>query len=248
MSEFVSQPFPVTRWSLISQARGGPTSVSRQALDELLRRYLPALKTHLVLTRRLDPDRADDLLQSFAASRVVESGLLDRVGPGKGKFRTYLLQAMNNFLIDQIRAERAQKRSGGDVHSLHADDADEGRGIDPPDDAPTPAAAFDQAWARQVIEQAAAVMREHCLREDRADIWEVFVGRVLAPALEGAAPVPYEQLVTRFDYGTPEQASNVLMTAKRSFQRALRQVVLDYCDESEVEDELRDLRVVVSRT
>jgi hypothetical protein len=37
------------------------------------------------------------------------------------------------------------------------------------------------------------------------------------------------------------------MTAKRSFQRALRQVVSDYCDASEVEDELRDLRTVVAR-
>ena len=246
MSDFVSQPFPVTRWSLISRARGSglTDAMSRQALDELLRRYLPALKTHLVLTRRLDPDRADDLLQSFAASRVVEQGLLERVGPGRGRFRTYLLHAVTNFLVDQIRAERAQKRSAGDVHSLAAPD---GLDIDPADDAPTPADAFDATWARHVIDQATALMREQCAREDRADIWEVFEGRVLAPALDGAAPVPYERLVARFNYATPEQASNVLMTAKRSFQRALRQVVSDYCDESEVEDELRDLRAVVAR-
>jgi len=244
MTDFAAQPFPVTRWSLISRARGEPDLASRQALDELLRRYLPALKTHLVLTRRLDPDRADDVLQSFAASRVVEQGLLERVGPGRGRFRTYLLHAVNNFLIDQIRAERAQKRSAGDVHSLAAPD---GPDADPADDAPTPADAFDATWARQVIDQAAALMRDQCARDDRADIWEVFAGRVLSPALDGAAPVPYEQLVARFDYATPEQASNVLMTAKRTFQRALRQVVADYCDESEVEDELRDLRAVVAR-
>ena len=247
MSDFVSQPFPVTRWSLISRARGaGATDpASRQALDELLRRYLPALKTHLVLTRRLDPDRADDVLQSFAAARVVEQGLLARVGPGRGRFRTYLLHAMNNFLVDQIRAGRAQKRSGGDVRSFDAPDG--GPAIDPADDAPAPADAFDAAWARQVIDQAAALMREQCAREDRDDIWDVFVGRVLSPALDGATPVPYEQLVARFGYATPEQASNVLMTAKRSFQRALRQVVSDYCDDLEVEDELRDLRAVVAR-
>jgi RNA polymerase sigma-70 factor (ECF subfamily) len=244
MADFVSQPFPVTRWSLISRARGSPDLESRQALDELLRRYLPALKTHLVLTRRLDPDRADDLLQSFAASRVVEHGLLGRVSPGRGRFRTYLLHAMNNFLVDQVRAERAQKRAGGNVRSL---EGTEGAAIDPADGAPTPAEDFDRAWARQVIDQAAALMRAQCQREDRADIWEVFAGRVLAPALEGAEPVPYERLVERFGYATPDQASNVLMTAKRSFQRALRQSVADYCEESEVEDELRELRAVASR-
>ena len=245
MSDFVSQPFPITRWSLISRARGAPDPMSRQALDELLRRYLPALRTHLVLTRRLDPDRADDVLQSFVSSRVVEQNLLERVGPGRGRFRTYLLHALGNFLVDQVRAERAQKRSAGDVRSIDA--GDDARTMDLPDDAPQPDERFDQAWARQVIDQAAELMRQQCAREDRADIWEVFRSRVLAPALEGAAPVPYDQLVARFGYETPEQASNVLMTAKRSFQRALRHVVADYCDESEVNEELRDLRVVVAR-
>jgi hypothetical protein len=245
MSDFVSQPFPVTRWSLISRARAAPDLASRDALDELLRRYLPALRTHLVLTRRLEPDRADDVLQSFVSSRVVEQGLLERVGPGRGRFRTYLLHALGNFLVDQARAARAQKRSGGDVRSFDA--GDEGRSIDPADDAPQPDERFDQAWARQVIDQAAALMREQCARDDRGDIWEILVARVLAPALDGATPVPYEQLVARFGYETPEQASNVLMTAKRSFQRALRQVVADYCDESEVDEELRDLRVIVAR-
>jgi hypothetical protein len=201
--------------------------------------------THLVLTRRLEPDRADDVLQSFVSSRVVEQGLLERVGPGRGRFRTYLLHALGNFLVDQVRAERAQKRSAGDVRSIDA--GDEGRSIDPADDAPQPDERFDRAWARQVIDQAGALMRAQCARDDRADIWEVFVARVLAPALDGAPPVPYDELVARFGYETPEQASNVLMTAKRSFQRALRQVVADYCDESEVDDELRDLRVTVAR-
>jgi hypothetical protein len=67
MSEFQAHPFPVTRWSLIARAGANADSTTRQALDELLRRYLPALKTHLVLSRRLDADRADDLLQSFVA-------------------------------------------------------------------------------------------------------------------------------------------------------------------------------------
>lgn len=245
MSGFSSQPFPVTRWSLIERARGaGAADVhSRDALDELLRRYLPALKTHLVLSRRLDPDRADEMLQSFVASRIVENGLLSRVGPGRGRFRTYLLHSINNFLLDQIRAERAQKRAGGYVHSLDELGASD---QEPQHAAPAPPHAYDMAWARRVIDQAAELMRGQCAREDRTDIWEVFVARVLEPALQGADPIPYEQLVARFGYRTPEQAANVLTTAKRSFQRALREVVADYCDEAEVEQELRDLRAMVA--
>jgi len=250
MSEHAPQSFPLTRWSLILRARGGDgghpltDAQSRQALDDLLRRYLPALRTHLLVSRRVDPDTAADLLQGFVASRVVENGLLDRVGPGKGRFRTYLLYALNNFVIDQIRAQRAQKRAAANVYSLEALDT-----MSPADgdDRAEPAAQFELVWARQVIDHATELMRERCAREGRSDIWEVFVGRVLAPALDGAAPVPYDELVARFGYETPEQASNVLTTAKRTFQRCLRQVVADYCDESEVDDEIRELRALVAR-
>jgi hypothetical protein len=69
---------------------------------------------------------------------------------------------------------------------------------------------------------------------------------VLGPTLDGASPTPYEQLVARFGYTTPDQAANVLTTGKRSFQRALREVVVDYCDENEVDDEIRDLQSIVA--
>lgn len=245
MADFVSQPFPVTRWSLISRARGVADPVSRDALDELLRRYLPALKAHLVLSRRLAVDQADDLLQSFVASRFVEQSLLGNAGPEKGRFRTLLLRSMNNYLIDQLRAARAHKRSADTARSLDelADDS-----LDPADSAAhDPSHNFDLAWARQVIDQAAEIMRAECAREDRSDIWEVFRGRILLPALDGSAPTPYDVLVGQFRYETPEQAANVLVTAKRSFQRALRRVVADYCDGDDVDAELRELQRAAAR-
>ena len=45
----------------------------REALGVLLRRYLPALRTFLILDRRLTPERAEDLLQGFVTSKVLES-------------------------------------------------------------------------------------------------------------------------------------------------------------------------------
>ena len=102
------------------------------------------------------------------------------------------------------------------------------------------------AWARQVIDLAAQAMREECVHSGRQDMWDVFDARVLAPALHGAPPVPYDQLVQRFGYRTPDQASNVLITAKRTFQRALREVVAQYADDDQIDDEIRELKVLVS--
>ena len=63
------QWFPATHWSLVRRA--GSAGDESQALDELLRIYLPALKAHLVGRKRIAPDRAEDLLQGFILSKVL---------------------------------------------------------------------------------------------------------------------------------------------------------------------------------
>ena len=57
-------PFPQTQWSLVALA-GGDQGRQSAALEEFLRRYLPALRSHLVHRRRLNRDEAEDLLQAF---------------------------------------------------------------------------------------------------------------------------------------------------------------------------------------
>jgi hypothetical protein len=59
------QRFPTTHWSLVDLARAGRGTLQRNALDQLLTRYWPALKAHLVVKKRIDPDEAEDLVQGF---------------------------------------------------------------------------------------------------------------------------------------------------------------------------------------
>ena len=239
-----SSPFPLTRWSLVGRAAGsgGDTRV-RAAVNELVVRYLPALRAHLVLTRRLSPDDADDLLQNFMASKVLEQNLFGRADQAQGKFRTFLLAALGNFLIDHLRAAGAKKRSAG----TDAMQIDEQRSevIDPRVEQPS--AAFDAAWARQVLDHATTLMRQQCEADGRADVWGVFHARILQPALEGAEPVAYDELVKMFELASPDQASNVLVTGKRMFARCLRDAVAEYADDEEIEQELRELKVLVAR-
>src|ERR1700677_2779450 len=86
----VFRPFPVTRWSLVVRAADTDAGIKRIALTELLEKYLPALRSYLRLSKRLDADRADDLLQSFLASKVLDEDLIERADQRRGKFRTFL--------------------------------------------------------------------------------------------------------------------------------------------------------------
>jgi RNA polymerase sigma-70 factor (ECF subfamily) len=232
-----SPSFPTTRWTLVGRAEAGGDE-----LAALLKRYLPALRAYLMLERRLNADVADDLLQGFTASRILEQNLLSRADAARGKFRTFLLTALRNYAADEARAANAAKRrpADGNLASL-----DEARDVGTSDSCDS----FDIEWARQTLADAIERMRKECQNSGRPQLWELLRVRVIEPALTGGQRPPYEQLVARFGFATPMQASNALITAKRMFARALRATIGRYADDDEeIERELDDLRTILARS
>jgi RNA polymerase sigma-70 factor (ECF subfamily) len=225
------------------QIAGDPeTQSSKPALDELLRRYLPALRVHLLYRRKVRPDAADDLLHSFIEKRVLESQLIGKADRTRGKFRTFLLTALDRFVSNEYRASQAKFRGGGQVRSLDNEPLLEpGGGEDPGD-------PFDVEWARGVIREAISRMKSACQQLDRQQLWTLFDLRILSPALNGTPAPPYESLIEQFGFETPAQACNALVTAKRMFARALREVVGEYTDEREqIDGEIMDLYEILAR-
>jgi RNA polymerase sigma-70 factor (ECF subfamily) len=229
---------------LVARAGQDPTDARHFALAELLACYIEPLRVHLIARRRVRPQEAEDLIQAFVADRVLAGDLIARADQGRGRFRNFLLTALDNFVRNRVRADLARKRSSGGA--IAGDDALD-VAADPTGVAPD--AAFDVAWARQVLAQAVDEMRQHCDRIGRADVWGVFEGRVLQPTLGGASDAtPYDELVARFGFVSPAQASNALVTANRMLQRFLRAVVGRYePDAGRVDEELADLRRILGR-
>ena len=239
--------FPSTHWSIIDCARREDLQGQRPALSELLARYLPALRAHLLIRRSIDPDQVDDALQSFISSKVLEADLIARADRARGKFRTLLLTALDRFVISQQRHDQAAKRGGGRVESIEALAE-----TDVPRDARAAsgdeADAFDVAWARQILRLAVERMRAQCETDGRLDVWGVFECRVLRPALDGSEPADYDRVVDRFGVRSPTQLWNAVRTGKLLFARVLRGVVAEYAaSEEEVEAELSDLRAICAR-
>ncbi len=233
--------FPTTRWSLVGRAHADNPEVRRQALSELLRQYAPALRSYLIHRHRLPSDRAEDVLQAFLADRVLSQAILARADQSKGRFRNFVLTALQRFALNEARGARAKKRSPQSAVSLDAEAA-------LPVAAPGTRDPFETTWAREVLSRAVARTREECLAAGRQDVWGIFDARVLAPAMEGAEPLDYATLVERFKLASPTQASNLLVTATRSFRKALREVIGEYePDEKAVDEEIADLLRVLSR-
>ena len=183
------------------------------------------------------------MIQGFLSTKVLDGGLVSRADPGKGRFRTLLLTALDHYVVSVIRSEGAKKRSPEQGFVTIDDSSDQLGAVQPPPD------PFDVAWAHEIIAEALGRVKAECTASGRSAYWSVFDCRVVAPIFDGVEPVPYEQVVEKFGFRSPTEASNALVTAKRMFVRALRAVVAEYArDEDGIDREIGELRAILSRT
>lgn len=226
-----SKRFPDTRWSLVGRAAASDDLVRQQAITELLMSYMPGLRSFLVETRRLSADLAEELLQDFVSDRVLAAQLVSKADEARGRFRNFLLKSLNNFVATQLERLRRTRRRDLSDELLEALAA------------PLDADAFDREWITLVVSDALEQMQNDCKTRDRMDLWEVLQIRVVDPMLHGKEPVGYQEIVRRFDLGTPRKAMLLLVSAKRCFVRHLRLVVGKYVQGQErVDEEIDDLR------
>lgn len=153
-SSFPSTPaqFQTTRWSLIVRARG-EGALATAALEALCRAYWFPL---YAFVRRNGASRhdAEDLTQAFF-SHVLASDFVARAEPEKGRFRSFLLASLRNFIAKEHVRETAQKR-GGKARAVDFDEnAAEARlGLTSTLAELSPADHFERDWALALLEQA----------------------------------------------------------------------------------------------
>jgi DNA-directed RNA polymerase specialized sigma24 family protein len=237
--------FPTTHWSAVSRAAGTTEAAGRPHLNLLLGRYLPALRAHLVQGRRLANDQADDVLQGFVASKLLEQDLLAAADRTRGRFRSFLLTSLDRYLVDRIRHESVRGRR---VSTGCAPNDDDGGPLDvAQSSAPAVDQAFDITWAREVLDET---LRRACQRlqhSGRQDVWDVFECRMLRPIFDGTPAPPYRDVAQRFGYKTATEACTAIVTARRTFASALREVIAEYAsDDASIDEEVRDLRRILS--
>jgi RNA polymerase sigma-70 factor (ECF subfamily) len=186
------------------------------------------------------PEQADDLLQSFITSKVLEQQMLARADRARGRFRNYLLTVLDRHHIDWHRSESVRRRRV-EVDLPEVPDVADPAAVD--------TNAFDLAWASALLDQATEETRRRLRADGREDLWDVLRFRVLDPILADAPPPPYEAMLARFGFRTATQACSAVLTARRTFARVLRELIAQYADdEADVDEEIDDLyRILSSR-
>lgn len=151
--------FNTTHWTIVL-ACGDDTDSARaqQALASLFQTYWYPLYVY-VRRRGYGEHDAEDLVQAFCL-HLQEKHALAKADRQRGKFRTFLLSSLQNFLANENERARAQKRGGGrDLIRLDAEEADARYKLEPAHSV-TPEAIFEKRWAYSLLEQAVTGLRE----------------------------------------------------------------------------------------
>src|SRR5688572_155037 len=157
--------FASTHWSVVMQAGAATTVESMAALDRLCRQYWQPLY-YFVRRRGYNEQDAQDLTQGFFA-RLLEKGSIGAADRARGRFRTFLLTALQNYLANEWDRANRQKRGGGQsLLSLeHHESAEAGYQLLPPDTA-SPDQLYERRWAQAVLEAVLRRLREEFDRGD----------------------------------------------------------------------------------
>jgi len=230
--------FLTTQWSLIDgiQSTGDP---NRALIERLLTRYWKPVYCYL-RRRGYGNEDAKDLTQGFFHAVVLKRDLIGRADPGKGRFRAFLLHALDQYLINEKSKQTAQKRRPTG-HLVPLDIAEPPR-LPATISESTPEDSYNYAWLSELLEQVLSEVEREC-HQDGLDVhWKLFQDRIVRPTLEDSTPPSLGELCQRYGIEDEKKASNMTITVKRRFQTLLRKHVRHtVATEGEVEEELQEI-------
>jgi RNA polymerase sigma factor (sigma-70 family) len=232
--------FSATHWSVVVTAGKSDLPQATDALEKLCRTYWYPLYSY-VRRQGNSPEDAEDLTQQFF-SRLLEKNYLARADRDRGKFRTFLVRSLNNFLINEWKRAGRLKR-GGDltILSFDAQEAEE-RYAGEQIDVSNPDNAYERQWAVTLIDQVFSTLRGEYAAIDKAQLFEAV--KVFIWGETGSAS--YEEIGRPLNL-TEGAVKVAVHRLRKRFREVLRaEVAHTVARPEEVDEELRYLIAVLS--
>jgi RNA polymerase sigma factor (sigma-70 family) len=221
-----------TCWTVIEAAAAGASD----GRGEFAHRYEPLVRLALASRWRTSPclQELDDAVQEVFVECFKQGGILDRAERGRaGGFRAFLYGVIRNvacrFERSRSRVRERQAFGGVGLDQIQGDEISFAR-------------MFDQAWARSLLREAAALMEERA-----RDAGEAASRRVEVLRLRFHEGLPIREIAVRWQTDAAV-LHHEYARARREFKAALLEVVAFHHPGSaaEVEQECTNLLAVLS--
>jgi RNA polymerase sigma-70 factor (ECF subfamily) len=210
----------------------------KEALAELCNLYWYPLYGHI---RRygFSSHDAQDLTQGFFLD-LLEHKALTRVDQQKGKFRSFLLASLRNFLSNEAHRARCLKR-GGQVQFVYLDlKSAEDRYIrEEPAEVLTPEKIFDARWAMALLGEARNRLRQEYIDKGKTATFEALKG-FLDPVNPKSLP-SYEEAADLLKVSVTAVKTLIHRLRKRNTALVREEILRTVSDPADVEAESREL-------
>lgn len=224
----------VTRWDVVNRAKEGSENADgRNALEELCRIYRHPIYVALRYKHNYSHHDAEDLAQTFI-TWLIHGGYLQRADPSKGRFRTFLLSYLDNFVANHRRKQYAQKRGGSVIHVAAEFPSETNRDAVEPKDDNTPDKEIDRAWTLATFREALDRLRAKFVAENRGEEFGILQDFLLRKRGEGEN---YTAAAERLGINEVALRQRVSRFA-RKFRQMLEDLIKPMVTEEELDDEL----------
>lgn len=233
--------FPTTSWTLIQCVQMGSEEDVAKAMEEICHQYWYPL---YAFARRsgLAPSDAEDMAQTFF-QHVVANDAMQTARPEKGRLRTFLLVLLKRLISKQFRHDVALKRGGPGNVTLSLDELDaEGRYAHEPATMEDPDKLFDRAWAEQVLDRAAHILRDEFVEGNNLPLFEVI--QVFLPVV-GSESGSYSTIAAKLSMKEGAVRQQVSRMRKRYAALIEEQIAQTVQGEKERAEELQYLMALM---
>jgi len=230
-------PFPTTSWILIDRITRDEDD-RRVLTGLLLKRYWKPVYYYLRRRGRSN-EEAQDLTQGFFCDVVLNHHLVERADSTKGRFRSFMLHALNQYLINEKAKQSARMRiPRGRLLPLEAIDPN---ALPASVLASHPDGFYHYAWVSALLDEVLAEVKQACYAKGLKTHWDIFNARVVQPIWNNHAPPTLNEICKQFGIADPRKASNMSITVKRRFRAILREhisrtVAPSECVDAEIDD------------
>ncbi len=236
--------FLTTHWSEVFSARTTDEDRRKIVIESLLQRYWKPIYC-FIRRKGYSNEVSKDLTQGFFCEIVLNSSLIQRADKAKGKFRTFLLTALDCFLADTHRKEKARKCSPPTpLVSLQIDDMPE---LSNAHLEMSPDQVFNYVWATEVLDKVIDTVKNELYESGKKIHWKVFQKKILVPITENTQSPSLKDICEKYKIQNESKASNMIITVKRCFRRVLEDVFRSFVSsDSDLDTEINELFKIIS--
>ncbi len=233
--------FATTHWSVVAQSALTDAPEAANALAQLCEMYWPPIYSFIRRRGYTSPD-AQDLTQSFFAY-FLRTKAYARTDRRHGKFRSFLLASVKNFLADNWDREQAIRRGGSyRFVSLDQETAESFYDASNASDA-TAEHLFELRWAKSLTAGALNSLRQELQAEGKLGLFEQ-----LKNFLTGGGVLPsYDEASLRTGLPRATVKTHVHRLRLRYREIVRREVARTVSSPHEIDEELQYLCSILGR-